>query len=113
MSAIIPVYNKAPFLRRCLNSIVKQTDSDAQVIIIDDGSTDDSGAICDEYKKFGFEVHHTKNRGVSEARNLGIKYAKSEWLTFMDADDSFEPRAFEIMKRFGDRNINNIIQFGH
>jgi len=113
LSVIIPVYNKAPFLRRCLNSIVKQIDRDTQVIIIDDGSTDGSGAICNEYKKHGFEVHHTKNRGVSEARNLGIKYAKGEWLTFMDADDAYTPDAFAIMKKFADANPNNIIQFGH
>lgn len=113
LSVIIPVYNKAPFLRRCFNSILKQTDRDAQVIVIDDGSTDGSSEICDEYKKYGFEIHHTKNHGVSAARNLGIKYAKGEWLTFMDADDSYEPRAFEVMKKFADRDINNIVQFGH
>lgn len=113
ISVIVPVYNKAPFLRRCLDSIVNQTDKSAQVIIIDDGSTDGSSKICDEYKKYGFEIHHTKNHGVSEARNLGIKYAKGDYITFMDADDSYEPEAFDVMTRIAVKNVNNIVQFGH
>ena len=113
ISVVVPVYNKAPFLRRCLDSIVDQTDKSAQVIIIDDGSTDGSGKICDEYKKYGFEVHHTNNNGVSEARNLGIKYAEGDYITFMDADDSYEPDAFDVMTRIAAKNVNNIVQFGH
>lgn len=113
LSVIIPVYNKAQFLRRCLDSIVAQTDKDAQVIVIDDGSTDGSGEICDEYKKFGFEVYHTRNNGVSSARNKGIRHAKGEWITFLDADDDLQPEAFDIMKRIGAKNVADIVQFGH
>lgn len=112
LSVIIPVYNKAPFLRRCLDSIVAQTDKNAQVIVIDDGSTDESGQICDEYKPFGFEIYHTKNKGVSEARNLGIKKAKGDWITFLDADDKYTKDAFDIMRRVGAEDVNDIVQFG-
>lgn len=112
ISIVVPVYNKAPFLRRCLDSIVNQTDKSAQVIIIDDGSTDGSCEICDEYKKYGFEIHHTKNNGVSMARNLGIKYAKGDYITFMDADDSYEPEAVDVMTKIAAKNVNNIVQFG-
>ena len=112
LSIVIPVYNKAPFLRRCLDSLVAQTDKDAQIIVIDDGSTDDSGKICDEYKQYGFEIYHTKNNGVSEARNLGIKKSKSEWITFLDADDKYTKDAIDIMKRTGAEDVNDIVQFG-
>lgn len=113
LSVVIPVYNKAPFLRRCLDSIVAQTDKNAQVIVIDDGSTDGSGDICDEYKKFGFEVYHTHNNGVSAARNKGIRHSKCEWITFLDADDDLQPEAFDIMRRIGAKDVADIVQFGH
>lgn len=111
ISIIVPVYNKAPFLRRCLGSIINQTDQSAQVIIIDDGSTDGSGEICDEYKQYGFEVYHTENNGVSVARNAGIEYAKGEYITFLDADDLLCNDAIESMTKIAERKYN-VTQFG-
>ena len=112
ISVVITVYNKAPWLRRCLDSVVNQTDKEHQVIIVDDGSTDGGGAMCDKYKEHGFEVYHTKNKGVSAARNYGIRKAKGDYITFMDADDAYEPNAFEVMERMSKDGKYNIIQFG-
>ena len=112
ISVIVPVYNKAPFLRRCLDSLVNQTDKSAQVIIVDDGSTDGSSKICDEYKKYGFEVYHKrKNAGVAAARNFGLKKVKGDYVAFLDADDAFTDNAIDVMTRIA-RHEFNIYQFG-
>ena len=88
-SIIIPVYNVAPYLRECLDSVLAQTFTDWEAICVDDGSTDGSGAILDEYaaKDKRFKVIHQKNAGASAARNNGLKLANGEWLCFIDADD--------------------------
>ena len=112
ISLIIPVYNKAPFLKRCLDSVANQTDKNAQIIVVDDGSTDGSGKICDEYgEKYGWEVYHTPNLGVSEARNLGIEEAIGTYVTFLDADDVLLPDAIKIMNKIVRRGYG-IYQFG-
>lgn len=94
ISIVIPVYNAESFIRRCLDSIVSQCYSDFEVLLIDDGSSDSSASICDLYasKYDYFSVIHTPNRGVSAARNLGIKSAKGSFVTFIDADDYVSPR---------------------
>lgn len=107
ISLIIPVYNKKPFLKRCLDSVANQTDKSAQVIIVDDGSTDGSADICDKYN---FEVYHTKNGGVSKARNYGMKKAQGEYIVFLDADDALELDAVETMLAWSD-SAHNVIQF--
>lgn len=89
ISIIIPVYNVAKYLSRCLDSVLIQSFGDFEVLLIDDGSTDYSGAICDEYatRDMRIRVFHKENGGVSSARNLGIDNANGEWLYFVDADD--------------------------
>ena len=89
-SIVIPVYNVAPYLRECLDSLLAQTCTDWEAVCVDDGSTDGSGAILDEYaaKDSRFVVVHQENRGVSAARNAAIDVAKGEWLVFLDADDA-------------------------
>ena len=112
VSLIITVYNKEKFLKRCLDSIVRQTEKDAQIIIVDDGSTDGSAKICNDYaKKYGFEIYHTKNQGVAEARNFGMAKANGEYIAFLDADDAFTPDALEVMTKIT-RHEYNIYQFG-
>lgn len=92
ISVIVPVYNVEPYLRLCVNSILNQTFTDFELLLIDDGSTDYSGEICDEYASMDsrVKVFHTTNRGVSAARNLGINKASAEWITFVDSDDWME-----------------------
>ena len=112
ISIIIPVYNKAPFLRRCLDSIASQTNQLAQIIIVDDGSTDGGREICEEYReKYGWDVYYTKNNGVSAARNLGIQEARGDYITFLDADDFLCKDAIKIMNKYT-KSAQNIIQFG-
>lgn len=92
-SIIIPIYNTGEYkLRRCLDSIINQTFTDFECLMIDDGSTDVSGAICDEYvqKDSRFIAFHKDNGGVSSARNLGLKQMKGEWCQFVDSDDYLE-----------------------
>lgn len=89
ITIIIPVYNVEKYLRECLDSVVDQTFPNKEVLLVDDGSTDSSGVICDEYaKRYPYiRVIHKKNGGPSLARNIGINEANGEWLIFLDADD--------------------------
>ena len=89
ISIIIPVYNVAPYLRECLDSVLAQTFTDWEAICVDDGSTDGSGTIIDEYaaKDKRFKVIHQKNAGVSAARNAALDVAKGKWFLFLDGDD--------------------------
>ena len=97
LSIIVPVYNAAPWLNRCLTSIAGQTFRDWECLLIDDGSTDESGAICDAWQQKDprFAAVHQKNAGVSAARNKGLSLAKGELIAFCDADDVFSPTAME------------------
>lgn len=89
MSIIIPVYNAECTLHRCVDSILQQSFADFELLLIDDGSPDGSGAICDEYAALDSRVraYHKPNGGVSSARNLGLDYANGEYVSFVDADD--------------------------
>ena len=89
LSIIIPVYNSEKYLRRCIDSVTKQDPADCQVILIDDGSTDDSFEIMkEEAEKYNYiDIIHQKNQGVSMARNAGLKKATGEWIYFLDSDD--------------------------
>lgn len=89
ISVIVPVYNVEKYLPRCIDSILAQTFTDFELLLIDDGSTDNSGEICDEYAKNDrrIRVFHKENGGVSSARNTGLINAKGEWVCFVDSDD--------------------------
>lgn len=93
ISIIVPVYNTANYLSQCVDSIICQSYTDWELILVDDGSKDQSGMICDEYAKQDnrITVIHQSNNGVSSARNAGINLAKGEYLCFVDADDWLEP----------------------
>ena len=88
-SIIVPVYNAAKTINRCADSILAQTFQDYEIIFINDGSTDNSGYICDEWVKRDrrIRVYHQNNLGVSKTRNRGITLAKGEYIYFIDADD--------------------------
>jgi glycosyltransferase involved in cell wall biosynthesis len=99
ISIIIPVYNVEKFLRKCLTSVIEQTFSDIEILLIDDGSTDKSGIICDEYAKIDkrIKVFHKKNGGLSSARNFGIDNATGDYLGFVDSDDYIERDMYETL----------------
>ena len=100
ISVIVPVYQAEKFLHRCLDSVARQTFSDWELILVDDGSTDGSAALCDHFAAKDNRVrvfHRKKNQGVSEARNLGINEAKGDYIAFLDADDCYEFQALETL----------------
>ncbi len=99
VSVIVPVYNTQSFVSECISSIQKQTFSDLEIILIDDGSTDLSGRICDEaaQKDSRIRVVHKENGGISSTRNIGIECARGEWLTFVDSDDTLTEDAVELL----------------
>lgn len=105
ISVIVPVYNTEKYLHRCIDSVLAQTFPDFELLLIDDGSTDSSGAICDEYaaKDGRVRVFHKENGGVSSARNLGLDNAQGEWITFVDSDDYLES---QYLQRFDINNAN-------
>ena len=99
VSVILPVYNVAPWLPPCLESIAAQTFRDYQLILVDDGSTDESGALCDEWAARDPQclVIHQKNKGLSGARNAGLEKAVGEYIAFVDTDDLILPRYLELL----------------
>lgn len=110
ISVIIPVHNKEMYLVKTLKSVENQSYSSFEVILINDGSTDKSGIICDEYKLTDqrISVYHQKNQGVSSARNLGIRKAKYNYIAFLDADDLWDPNFLMEMNNLINRfpNVN-------
>ena len=99
ITVIMPVYNVEQYLREAIESVTEQTYKNLEIIIVDDGSKDSSGKICDEYEKKDnrIKVIHQENQGLSGARNTGLKYATGEYIMFIDSDDKFELNACEIM----------------
>lgn len=99
LSIVVPIYNVAKYLPYCLNSIINQTFQDFELILIDDGSTDESGEICDEYARNNKKIMvvHQQNQGLSGARNAGIRLAKGKYLAFVDSDDYIHPQMYESM----------------
>lgn len=113
ISIIVPVYNVEPYLRKCLDSILGQTHRDLEILIIDDGSTDGSGKICDEYRyDERVRVFHTENRGLSAARNLGLDSASGDWIGFVDSDDWIEPDMYEVLIRKGEETGADVVECG-
>ncbi|MBR1930214.1 MAG: glycosyltransferase family 2 protein [Lachnospiraceae bacterium] len=107
LTIIVPVYNTVEYLERCVHSITAQTYKNLEILLIDDGSTDGSGELCDKLAKEDerIRVFHKENGGVSSARNVGLKEAKGEYYGFVDSDDYIEPEMYErlyaIIKKLG------------
>lgn len=101
ITVIIPVYNAESFLSRCLDSVIEQTYNHYEVFLVDDGSSDSSGMICDAYaeKDCRINVIHKQNEGAGLSRNLGIEKAKGDYLVFIDADDYVDKHYFELLSR--------------
>ena len=99
ISVIVPVYNVEPYLRRCVDSILRQTYRNLEILLVDDGSTDRSGTICDEYARQDTRVRviHQKNQGQAAARNHGIDQEKGGYLSFVDSDDFIDERMLETL----------------
>ena len=113
ISIIIPVYNAQTYISQCLDSVLGQTMQDFEVIMIDDGSKDDSGKICDLYadKDVRIHVYHRDNQGVSNARNFGMEKASGEYIMFLDSDDYLEKDALEYMLKIMETDKADFIGF--
>lgn len=114
VSIIVPVYNVERYLHNCIESILDQTYKDFKLFLINDGSTDNSGKICDEYKEKDDRVTviHQSNQGQSAARNAGIKVADTQWVMFVDSDDLIHPQMLEYLFRAVDEAKVNICACG-
>lgn len=108
LSVIIPAYNISGYLANCLDSVLNQTYANIEIVLVDDGSVDDTGKIADKYQKLNpdkLKVIHTVNHGVTMARFEGIHASRGEWVGFVDGDDEIEPDMYE-------RLYNNAVQYG-
>ncbi len=114
ISVVIPVYNVEVYLKRCIDSILNQTYKNIQVILVNDGSKDNSGLICNQYaqKDSRITVIHQENKGVSSARNAGIKASKGDYITFVDADDELVENAFDITVEYLEKHQADVVSYG-
>lgn len=114
ISIIVPVYNIENYLPRCMDSLFAQTDSDFEIILVDDGSTDGSGSLCDQYatRDTRVRVIHKENGGLSSARNAGLSVAKGAYILFLDGDDYLAPNAVRCLMGIVDATADfDFIQF--
>lgn len=115
ISVIVPVYNVEKYLSRCIDSIINQTYKNLEIILIDDGSTDGSSAICEKYKDIDkrVKVVHKQNGGLSDARNTGMKIAKGDLITFVDSDDSLIYNIYDNIVKKMQKDCVDIACFGY
>lgn len=113
-SVIVPVYNVQDYLPKCVDSVLTQSDPDLELVLVDDGSTDGSGPLCDRLAKGDSRIRviHQENRGLGGARNTGIEAAKGEWLLFPDSDDWLEPETLERALSAGESAGADMVCFG-
>lgn len=110
ISIIVPVYNAAPFLEKCIKSLLAQSYTDYEIILINDGSTDDSLIICKKYASDNSQIRvfSQENKGVSAARNFGISQAKGKLISFVDADDWVEPKYLKVLIQAQEKNNSDL-----
>ena len=113
ISVIIPVYNVEKYLKRCADSVLQQTLNDLEIILVDDGSPDNSPAICDQYaaEDTRIRVIHKKNGGLASARNAGMKVAQGEYIFFLDSDDWLEPDGMERLYRTAEQYQVDFVRY--
>ena len=111
ISVIVPVYNVEEYIHKCLDSILRQTYFQLEIILVDDGSTDKSGKICDEYAQCDerIKVIHKSNGGVSDARNAGLDIATGELIGFIDPDDYIHEQMYEILQKIMEEEQADIV----
>jgi len=115
VSVIIPVYNVEAYLASCLTSVINQTYSNLEIIIIDDGSCDASGGIADEFADTDSRIRviHQDNHGIAETRNVGLREANGEWIFFVDGDDEVPPEAIRLLLSLAEKEQTNISMGGY
>lgn len=115
ISVIIPVYNVEKYIHQCLDSVINQTYTNLEIILIDDGSTDKSGGVCEAYAKRDkrIKVIHKQNEGVSQARNTGLDICTGDYIAFIDPDDFIQENTYEILMKHIKQSKVDIIVFNH
>lgn len=115
ISVIVPVYNSEKYLDKCIQSIINQTYKFLEIVLIDDGSTDNSAEICEKYKRSDsrIQVIHQKNSGPAIARNTGLKIATGDYISFVDSDDYISENAYETLVKYLDHQKIDVLNFGH
>lgn len=115
VSVVVPVYNVAPYINKCLKSLSSQTYKNTEIILVDDGSTDESGLICDNFATAhnNTKVIHKTNGGLSDARNFGIENASGEYIYFFDSDDVIHPDAIRILVSIAQKYSADIVEHGY
>ena len=117
VSVVVPVYNvPEKYLKKCIESLINQTYKNIEILLVDDGSKDNSGIICDDYAKCDkrIRVYHKENGGLCSARNFGTKKAKGEWISFVDGDDWIEPDSYEKLIQYSKKHEElDVIFFGY
>ena len=106
ISVIVPVYQAEKFLRDCVESVRRQTFSDWELLLVDDGCTDGSPALCDELAREDDRIrvfHKERNSGVSETRNVGLDHVRGTYIAFLDSDDQYEPQCLETLWNLRER----------
>lgn len=113
-SVVVPVYNVKPYLEKCVSSILRQTETDFELLLVDDGSTDGCGALCDElsHRDGRVRVIHQENRGLGGARNTGLREARGTWILFPDSDDWLEEDILRKALEAGERENADMVVFG-
>ena len=111
VSVVVPIYNVQDYLEKCIDGILKQTYDNLEIILVDDGSPDECGQICDAYalKDKRIHVFHKENGGLSDARNYGMKEATGKYITFIDSDDFIHARFIEILLRIAKEKQADIV----
>lgn len=114
ISVIVPAYNVEKYLKKGLDSLIHQTWKELEIILVDDGSTDSSGMICDAYaeKDTRIRVVHQSNGGVSDARNTGLALGRGEYLGFVDSDDWIAPDMYEVLACFAQKERLDVAMCG-
>ena len=115
VSVIVPIFNTGKYLQDCLDSIIGQTYKNLEILLIDDGSTDESGKICDMYstRDTRIKAFHRENQGVSAARNFGIEHCTADWLMFVDADDVLHRELINTVLSIAEQQNSDIVEFGY
>ena len=114
VSIIVPIYNVEKYIHKCIDSILSQTFTDFELILVDDGSPDKCGEICEQYalKDNRIKVVHKENGGLSDARNAGIDVASGKYIYFIDSDDWISPNSIISLLNFAEDNQCEIVQGG-
>ena len=112
VSIIIPVYNQQKYIKRCMDSAINQTLEDKEIIVVNDGSTDNTSSILNNYLLKNVKIINQENSGVAVARNKGLSMASGEYIQFLDSDDYLKPKALEILYNTAKKNDVDIVRMG-